>query len=463
MSDGITIRILGDFGPFSRMGKSIGYQVTIGESSYLIDCGAPHCHDDHKRWFTDLSLFNMYAPDVLKKVFLITAEDIHKELVSASGAALDRSLSRDSGLIVDIPHEEYVDHRILGPRAKYRIASVDEGSGRTGLYVVDRRSDIIGPDKAKIIISKKTKRPRMLFKDPVYKEWIEPESFYSFSSDIFYEDERNIYKDTDGFTLEAIKAPVWHGIPTIGIRIMTGQETLIFSSDTVHDVKLWKRLYREKRPQQFHVSRDEFESSSVIYGDINDYNERIWSEERFHDAVNTFKDAVVVHDIATRGSAVHTNYWLLKNSTLNKDKTILTHGPDRLTSEWVLCNTEKHFKIRENRYYEVVGNEQYPLNADIYYKEGGGYFVGYRNEDGIYTVYEKDGLLSISKTDITGQKPLYRIDLYEDIGGQYFPKLEDKMSVYRQREDGKVELVETTEEGSTGKVVKCHRERLLKR
>ena len=41
MMDGITIRVLGDYGPFSRMGKSIGYQVTIGQSSYLVDCGSP--------------------------------------------------------------------------------------------------------------------------------------------------------------------------------------------------------------------------------------------------------------------------------------------------------------------------------------------------------------------------------------------------------------------------------------
>jgi len=40
MSDGIIVRILGDYGPFSRMGKSIGYQIIIGESSYLVDCGS---------------------------------------------------------------------------------------------------------------------------------------------------------------------------------------------------------------------------------------------------------------------------------------------------------------------------------------------------------------------------------------------------------------------------------------
>ena len=81
MSDGITVKVLGDFGPFSNIGKTIGYQVIVGESSYLVDCGSPlfqqiggqglkkikgliitHCHDDHKRWFTNLAPFNMYAP-----------------------------------------------------------------------------------------------------------------------------------------------------------------------------------------------------------------------------------------------------------------------------------------------------------------------------------------------------------------------------------------------------------------
>ena len=121
MTDGITVRILGDFGPFSSMGKSITYQITIGRSIYLIDCGAPlfqqigsqglkeikgliltHCHDDHKRWFTDLALFNMYAPDISNRIFFLTSEDIYDELVKSSGPALDRSLSNDSKNIIDI-------------------------------------------------------------------------------------------------------------------------------------------------------------------------------------------------------------------------------------------------------------------------------------------------------------------------------------------------------------------------
>ena len=54
----------------------------------------------------------------------------------------------------------------------------------------------------------------MLFKDPDYKEWVEPESFYPFSSTVFYEEEQNVYRDKEGFTVQAIKAAVWHGSPS---------------------------------------------------------------------------------------------------------------------------------------------------------------------------------------------------------------------------------------------------------
>lgn len=483
MIDGITVHVLGDFGPFSRMGKSIGYQITIGQSSFLLDCGAPlfqqlgghglrsidglivtHCHDDHKRWFTDLALFNMYALDVNRRVFFFTSEDIHNELIRASGPALDRSLSNDSKKIIDIAYEDYINYQIIGPRAKYRIVSVNEGRGKTGLYIKDREGSIVGPGMAKIIISNKTKRPRMLFKDPDCREWVEPESFYTFSSDVFYEGNKNIYKDKEGFTIEAIKAPEWHGIPVIGIKIKTDEETLIFTSDTVNDVNLWKKLYTEKRTQRLNMPEKEFESAAVIYGDINDYIERVWSEERYREAVNAFNDAIVIHDISSGDSVVHTDYKLLKKTLLRKDKVILTHAPDRITSEWALCDTEKSFKIKEGKFFEIVGNKLYPMNADIYYKEEGRYFVGYRNEQGRYTVYEKDGFLSLSEEERPDLgSPLYTIDIYKDISGKYFPKLENKDAMYRKRGDGQVELVEFTEEGSRGRIVENYRDRLQKR
>ncbi len=486
MIDGITLRVLGDFGPFSRMGKSISYQITIGRSSYLIDCGAPifqqigghglkningliitHCHGDHNRWFSDLALFNMYVPDITYKVYLITSEDIHNELIRASGPALDKSLSDDSKNIIDIAYEDYINYHIIGPRAKYKIVSLDKGRGRTAYAVTDRNNNIVDPDVAKIVISQKTNRPRLLFKDPSYGEWIEPESFYSFSSDVFYEKEKNIFKNSEGFAIEAIKAPVWHGIPAIGLKFTTDKETLIFSSDTVNDVTIWKELYTEKKTRQLKMPKKEFESAGVIYGDINEYIERVWSEERYREAINSFNDAIVIHDISILPDGfhgVHTDYSKLKNTLLEKERVILTHSPDRIVSEWALCDTEKHFRIKGKKYFEIVDGKLYSMNADIYCKEGGRYWVGYRNEKGKYTVYEKEGILSLSADGIPGPgTPLYRVDIYEDISGKYLPKLENKNAVYLKRKDGQVELVEFTEEGSMGTVIKDHRDKLLKK
>jgi len=481
MSDGITVRILGDYGPFSRMGKSIGYQIIIGDSSYLIDCGSPlfqqigghglkeirgliitHCHDDHKRWFTDLALFNLYAPDIPHKVTLITSEDNNDELIKSSACALDRSLSVDSKRIIDVAYEDYIDYRVIGPRAKYRIVPTDEGIGKTGLCITDRSGNVVGPEKAKIVISTRSKRPRLLFKAPVYNEWVEPESFYTFSSDVFYEKDKNLFIDSEeGVTIEAIKAPVWHGVPSIGIKVRTDKETLIFSSDTVNDKELWKQLYTEKRTQKFNMSKKEFEAAAIIYGDINDYIERSWSEDRYKEAVKAYDDAVVIHDIAIRNSVVHTDYRKLSSSTLNRDKVILTHSPDRMTSEWVLSNAGKLFMIKGNSFFEVVGDDLYPLNADVYHKEGGKYYVGYRHEHGRYAIYEKDGILGIAHDGAESFGTLlYRVELFEDISGKYFPKLEGNNSVYAEREDGQVELVEYTDDGSSGVIVEDHRARL---
>ncbi len=483
MTDSIIVKILGDYGPFSRMGKSIGYQITIGQSNYLIDCGAPlfqqigghglkninglivtHCHDDHKRWFSDLALFNMYAPDFRCKVLFLTSEDLNEELKKASGPSLDRSLSNDSKSVVDIGYDEYFNFNIIGPRARYRIVSVDEGGGKKGTYIIDRNGNKVHPDIAKVIINNKTKRPRMLFKDPNYGEWVEPESFYPFSSKVFYEEEQNIYTDKEGFTIQAIKSPVWHGIIGIGIKIKTDKETLVFSSDTVDDKELWIKLYTEKRTQRLNMSRREFESSHVIYGDINDYIERIWSEERYKNAVNAFNEAVVIHDVSGRNSVVHTDYENLKYISLSKYKTILTHSPDKMTSEWVLSNSGKTYKIKDGKFYEVVSDNLFTMEADIYHKESGRYYVGYRNEKGKYLVYENMGLLGLASGEIPDNyTPLYKVDLYEDISGRYFPKLDNNDAIYFERKDGKVEVIEFTENGSTGRIIEDCRGRIFKK
>lgn len=478
----ITINIIGDSGPFSKMGKSIGYQIIIGDSNFLLDCGAPlfkqlggnllkyidgliltHCHDDHKRWFTDFALYKMYARDAYLKVFLLTSEEVYRELEMASEPALNRSLSSDSKRIIDISYDRYIDFRPLGPRPKYTIERIDEGFGKTSLCIIDREGHKIGPDKAKIIINKSTWRPRMLFRDPLYNEWVEPESFYPFSSPIFYEEKSNTFHDQAHFSIEAIKAPVWHGITGIGIRIKTEKETLVFSSDTVNNIDLWTELYQEKLSQKMNISEKEFESSSVIYGDINDYIERIWSKERYSEAVKAFDNAVVIHDISSCNSVVHTNYEDLERSVLKKEMALLTHSPDQLTSEWVLSNADKTILIEEDRFYEIVDDKIFPFNADIYHKENGRYYVGFKNQKGRYKVYKnKSGLLGISRDNNPALgHHLYNIDVYEDIAGRYFPKLEERDSIYFKRKDGKVEVIRRAKDGSKGMTIDDQRGRLL--
>lgn len=473
-TDGILVQVLGDYGPFSSMGKSIGYQVTIGDSSFLVDCGSPlfqqigghglkaikgliitHCHDDHKRWFTDLSLFSLYTPDIPHKLPVFTSEAINEGLRAASGPALNTSLNSDSKTVVDLDYTDYIDFRQLGPRAKYRIMRQDTGGGSFTLVVVDARGEVVGPERAKIVISAKNGIPRLLFKDPDYDEWIEPELFYPFSSQTFYEENGNMYYDPAGYTIEAINAPVWHGVPSIGLRFRTATESLVFSGDTAHDTELWQALHTEKRPQRLSGSQCEFEAATVLYGDINDYIERVWSRERYHEALAAFDDAVVIHDIATLRSVVHTDYRRLEHTVLNKERTILTHSPDKMTSEWPLSKAEKAFLVQGRTFREVVGTELLSMNAAVYHKQGGRYFVGYRNPNGSTTVYAKDGILNLGgEWDLDKGTELYKVDLYEDIGGKYVPKLaKGDDSYYAERPDGRVELVSYGEDGSRGTVV----------
>ncbi|WP_148204312.1 hypothetical protein [Syntrophotalea carbinolica] len=479
--DGITVQILGDHGPFSRTGKSVGYKLCLGSSTLLLDCGAPlfqqigghglqeiegliltHCHDDHKRWFTDLALFYRYAPDIRRKLRLLTTEAVYHNLKAASMPILGTGLSDDATTVTDVAFEDFIDYRIIGPKARYGIVTREEDSGKYALEVVDREGNVLPPEAAKVIIHPATKKTRMLFKDPDCGEWIEPEHFYPFSGAHFYEEDRNIYACA-GYAIEALTAPVWHGISCTGVKISNGAETLIFSSDTVHDKRLWKRLCSERRPQQLRMSKGEFESAAVIYGDINDYIERIWSEERYAEAVTAFANAAVIHDISAGSNVVHTGYQNLGNTTLHKEQTLLAHCPDRFTSEWPLCHTGKSYRIVKGRFREVVGDRRHLLDADLYHKKNGRFFVGYRNDEGNYAVFREKGLLKLSpEHENHGGRLLYRVDLYEDMAGGYFPVFNEPDVSYFERDDGRVELLRFNDRGSTGKIVEDQREYLEK-
>jgi len=479
-SSGISVRVLGDYGPFSRIGKSIGYQVTIGQSCYLIDCGSPvfqkfgghglkaikglivtHCHDDHKRWFSDFALFNRYAPDVGHRLPLMTSERVNQGLAEGSSPALSMSLDVDCMRVIDIAYEEYIEFSSIAPKPKYRIERKLEKDGISRLLVVDQQGRQLPPDRAKIFIGT-SGVPRLLFRDPLSGEWVEPESFYPFSSTVFYE-QRAPFRDSEGFTIEAINAPVWHGVPSIGVKFCTGAETLVFSADTNHDLELWTEMYSRKIPQKRRISDAEFEAASVIFGDINDYIERIWSEERYRDAVAAFRDSTVIHDIFLRKSVVHTDYRRLNHTTLDRSRSILTHSPDKMTSEWLLSSADKEFRVTGDTFCEVVCSTCLPVIGDYFHKEDGKYYVCFKNENGRHSVYERDAILSLSTDPFRGEGTfLFNIDIYEDINGQYFPMIEDETSHYSCRPDGRVELLEYSDNGSCGRIVEDARPRLTR-
>jgi hypothetical protein len=133
-----------------------------------------------------------------------------------------------------------------------------------GVGVVDASGEPVDPGLAKAVINPATGRVRLLFRDPDCAAWVEPSAFYAFSDTTFYEGEQRVYSDPEGFTIEAINAPVWHGLPegftieainapvwhglpTVGLRVRYGAETLVFPSDTNHDLDLWQALVEERR------------------------------------------------------------------------------------------------------------------------------------------------------------------------------------------------------------------------
>ena len=130
MRQDIIFDVIGNMAPFSLMGESSAYMVTVNGCSYLLECGSPifsnlgyegiakikgifatHSHEDHKRWFTDIVLFTFYNPLLKHKVKLISSEIILEEFAKNSKAALERSLSLDSKRVIDLPYE-----RSIGPR-----------------------------------------------------------------------------------------------------------------------------------------------------------------------------------------------------------------------------------------------------------------------------------------------------------------------------------------------------------
>ena len=140
------------------------------------------------------------------------------------------------------------------------------------------------------------------------------------------------------------------GLPTFGLRVSTPDETLVFSSDTHHDTELWKRLTLPATPSRQGLSAQEFANAAVLYGDINEFIEQGWSERRLDTALTAFRDAVTIHDVSAPGSVVHTDYNGLGRTTLDPQRTLLTHSPDRFTSAWMLSNLRENLPRRRRSF-----------------------------------------------------------------------------------------------------------------
>jgi ribonuclease BN (tRNA processing enzyme) len=472
MSHDILFEVIGNTSPFSLTGESSGYMITVNNRVYLLECGAPifptlgyggiadikgifctHSHEDHKRWFTDIVLFTFYNPLLKHRLRLISSEVILEEFAKNSKGALERSLSLDSKRIVDIPYSQMVEEQMIGPRSKYSIKLKTDNNGGFKYSVEDRHGNVIGPEKAKIFINPAANRPRLLFKDDETGEWVEPESYYPFSSTVFYEKDQNIFYDEySDLTVKAKKCSAWHGVPTIAFKFMSGKSNLLFSADTVWKPSLWKELYEEYRPQSFqNITRDNFEKSSIIYGDINDFIERTWSKERYEDAMKAYEGSIIIHDVARKNSVVHTDYPDIANAPF--EKLIYTHNPDNITALRPILSSGKRIIIKDGDFYELIKDRLYPFDADVYIRHFGCDYVGYKSKKGLYKVIEKDGLLGVVGYE-TNKKGLMRVDLYQDIRGEYFPVITDADRCYKPRPDGQVEEITMHKDSSIGKVVK---------
>ena len=478
----IRIDVLGDSAWFSKPGRSICYMITVGDGKYLIDIGASpfhtlgieglnqvralfatHSHDDHRRWFSDLALFHFYQPAMRSPIHLYTSQIVHEEYEKNSKAAIERSLNFTSDRLIDIPYKSLVETHLIGPRARYHIDKYPRHAVDNYVWrVYDAQSgNVVDPSKAKVLISSGVTRPRMIFLDDETGHWVEPEAYYDFGDPAFYFAEPNPFIDADsGLKISAIRACAWHGPPVIGLLLETETEKIAFSSDTVFDVGLWRRLSEEVRGQNLEgMSHDEFATAPIIYGDINNFIQRTWSRRRFEAALKAFNGAIVIHDADYAGSVVHTTYEVLAKAyslgEVDWKRLLLTHTPDSYASAFPILARRKAYLAEGGDIFELVDGRKADLDADLYLKIKDRSYVGYISPSGSHEVYRADGGLKIREANVAGEDdpPMQlRVQLYCDIEGHYFPYIDDSQrEVYIQRPGGGYEHIVFEAEGSVGR------------
>jgi ribonuclease BN (tRNA processing enzyme) len=481
----LQINVIGDSGPFSELGKSIGYQLKHQNSNYLLDCGAPvfqllgesglidldgiiatHAHEDHKRWFTDLALYCKFSPEMDERLHLIGTHRVIENFRLASQAALERTLNPQSNDIRSYSFEDFIKTTYIGPEPKYSVKKLHDGDGNYRWRVVDRDNNPIEPTRAKVVKPKSSLMPTMIFKDPADDIWVEPATYYSFNDDRFYDlsTESNAFELNEDFYITPYKAPAWHG-PETNSYVFTVKEEgeVFFSSDTVYNPGLWETL-TETRESKLSGTNQAFQDSLFIEDRIENLTEQIWSEKRLDRAKSLYeKDRVYIHDVSGPNPIVHTAYEHLEDF---QGSLLLTHSPDEFVTKHPMAHLGKTYVLRNNELLErTKDGSQLPLQATCYVKKYSDYYVGFENPEGDYLFVQKskghyeitDDADSLDETD----EVITRISLFRDIGGEYYPLLVNENTSYRLRDDGRVERLEDQENGSKGEIVEGKRHRLI--
>jgi ribonuclease BN (tRNA processing enzyme) len=474
------LKIIGDSGPFSRLGKSIGYHLTYGDASYLLDCGAPvfqilgqnglkeldgiiatHAHEDHKRWFTDIALYQKFSLDRDDRITLIGTHEIIRQYRLASPAALERTLNYKSNNLRSLRFEDYIEPQYIGPEPKYKIKKLSDGNGSFQWRVVDQSNDPLPPDRAKVIKPAEAIIPSMIIKDEKDGVWVEPNSYYSLDDSRFYDTDGSVssYDLGKNFSLKPYRAPAWHGPSTTAFSISLPEGEIFFTSDTVYNPTLWDEL---TEPRDSRLSRDELDRS-YIEGAVEDYIECVWSEKRLERAKSVYeKDCIYIHDVSGPDAKVHTAYKHLKDFD---SEMLLTHSPDVFTTKHPMAHLNKTYTLRDNQLLErTKDGELYPLDAVCYFKKFSQYYVGYKDPDGDFILVEKspgDFGIDYEEAEVAPDTTVIcRISLYRDLGGRYFPTLKHENEEYRTRPDGQVERIVNHSNGSKGDIMEDSRRSL---
>ncbi|MFB6347510.1 MAG: hypothetical protein ABEK50_17470 [bacterium] len=473
------VNVIGDSGPFSRLGKSIGYQINYRDGNFLVDCGAPvfqllgseglteldgivgtHAHEDHKRWFTDIALHQKFSTATTGRVKLYGTHEILQDYRRASGPALERTLTEDSREILHLSFEDYIEPIQVGPTPKYRCKRVDGADGSFKWRVVNQQGEVTSPRRAKVIQSEAGSYPRMIFNDPVDDIWVDPQAYYCYDDERFYQNTDNSdYHLKDDLRLQPLKAPAWHGPPTSSLLFSCPEGQLFFSSDTVYDPDLWHDLVQPTDPSES-LSETELEDRHYIRGEARHYIEQTWSNRRLEKALDLYeKDYVYIHDVSGPNSKVHTRYENLEEFT---GEILLTHSPDEFTSLHPLAHLGKSYLVQDSQLKEVSKTgDKFPLDADCYLKRYSEYLVGYQSDSGGYFLVKIDS----GQYDVVESEELVdpeaeiimQVELYKDIGGDYYPILSESNHEYLIRPDGQVERQQHHEDGTDGSIIEGKR------